>query len=132
MFKHYQPDVYKRQELVNPATDDVDHAKIGLMYVSDYSYAADPRYWTTQMYREDGQDYRLAATSNWMYMGLWEWTISRRSGPTDISFAVNATGYVSDGNVGTGFLAARPVFYLESAVTYVSGSGSMTDPLRIG
>ena len=32
------------------------------------------------MYREDAQDYRLATTSNWMYMGLYEWTISRGSG----------------------------------------------------
>ena len=119
-------------ELVNPATADVEHAKIGLMYVSDYSYAADPSYWTTQMYREDGQDYRLAATSNWMYMGLWEWTISRDSGYADVSFRVDATGYVSNDYVSTNFFAARPVFYLESAVTYVSGSGSMTDPLRIG
>ena len=42
-------------ELVNPATADVEHAKIGLMYVSDYGYAAYPSYWTTVMYREDGQ-----------------------------------------------------------------------------
>ena len=119
-------------ELVNPATADVEHAKIGLMYVSDYSYAADPSYWTTQMYREDGQDYRLAATSNWMYMGLYEWTISRSSGNTDISFIVLTAGDVGSNFVSANFFAARPVFYLESAVTYVSGSGSMTDPLRIG
>ena len=102
------------------------------MYVSDYSYAADPSYWTTQMYREDAQDYRLATTSNWMYMGLYEWTISRHSGHADISFYVHATGTVSGDYVSASFYAARPVFYLESAVTYVSGSGSMTDPLRIG
>ena len=119
-------------ELVNPASDIKETAKIGLMYVSDYSYAADPSYWTTQMYREDGQDYRLAATSNWMYMGLWEWTISRYSGHTDVSFPVSAAGAVHNNYVSTNFNAARPVFYLESAVTYVSGSGSMTDPLRIG
>ena len=84
------------------------------------------------MYREDAQDYRLAATSNWMYMGLYEWTISRSSGSTDVSFYVDTLGYVSSSYVSAYFLAARPVFYLESAVTYVSGSGSMTDPLRIG
>ncbi len=104
-------------ELVNPATDDIEHAKIGLMYVSDYGYAADPSYWTTEMYREDGQDYRLATTSNWMYMGLWEWTISRSSGYADISFAVRATGSVGSSLVSASFGVARPVFYLESAVT---------------
>ena len=118
-------------ELVNPAENTTYNAKIGLMYVSDYSYSADPSYWKMEMYRADGQDYRLAATSNWMYMGLWEWTISRDSGSTDISFNVYATGSVSYNYVSADFIAARPVFYLNSDVTYVSGSGSMTDPLRI-
>ena len=118
-------------ELVNPASDIKETAKIGLMYVSDYSYAADPSYWTTEMYREDGQDYRLAATSNWMYMGLWEWTISRSSGYADVSFGVNTTGYVNNRSVSTNFDAARPVFYLESAVTYASGNGTINAPIRI-
>ena len=118
-------------ELVNPATADVEHAKIGLMYVSDYSYAADPSYWTTEMYRRDGQDYRLAATSNWMYMGLYEWTISRDSGTGAPSFHVGTAGHVGSNNVSTNFDAARPVFYLESAVTYASGNGTIVDPIRL-
>ena len=118
-------------ELVNPAIADVEHAKIGLMYVSDYSYAADPSYWTTQMYREDGQDYRLAATSNWMYMGLWEWTISRDSGYTGVSFYVSAAGHVSSHGVSSGFHAARPVFYLSSNVAYAGGTGEMNSPIRL-
>ena len=118
-------------ELVNPATADVEHAKIGLMYVSDYSYAADPSYWTTEMYREDGQDYRLATTSNWMYMGLWEWTISRTSGSADISFGVFSAGGVDSRIVSTHFLAARPVFYLASTVNYAGGNGTVVNPIRI-
>ena len=119
-------------ELVNPASDIKEAAKIGLMYVSDYSYAADPSYWTTQMYREDdAQDYRLAATSNWMYMGLYEWTISRNSGNTDFSFLVHTTGYVGDSRVNTDFNAVRPVFYLNSNVAYDSGIGTIVDPIRL-
>ena len=118
-------------ELVNPATADVEHAKIGLMYVSDYGYAADPSYWTTQMYREDGQDYRLAATSNWMYMGLWEWTISRISGNMFNLFGMGVIGYVGSGHVSTNFNAVRPVFYLSSNVDYASGNGTITNPIRI-
>ena len=118
-------------ELVNPATADVEHAKIGLMYVSDYGYAAAPSYWTTPMYRGDSQDYRLAATSNWMYMGLWEWTISRDSGYADLSFYVNATGYVADSYMSRNAYAARPVFYLSSNVAYAGGNGSMTNPIRL-
>ena len=118
-------------ELVNPASDIKETAKIGLMYVSDYNYAADPNYWTTQMYRSDAQDYRLAATSNWMYMGAYEWTISRNSGTTDVSFHVNTTGDVGNGNVSANFAAVRPVFYLESAVAYADGNGSMLNPIRL-
>ena len=117
-------------ELVNPATADVEHAKIGLMYVSDYGYAADPSYWTTEMYREDGQDYRLATTSNWMYMGLWEWTISRSSSFTYNAFFVNYTGYVDLNGVTTTF-AVRPVFYLASTVNYAGGNGTVVNPIRI-
>ena len=118
-------------ELVNPATADVEHAKIGLMYVSDYGYAADPSYWTTQMYREDGQDYRLAATSNWMYMGLWEWTISRNSGNMVNLFGMGVIGYVGNGHVSTNSNAARPVFYLSSNVAYAGGNGTVVNPIRI-
>ena len=118
-------------ELVNPASDIKETAKIGLMYVSDYGYAADPSYWATEMYREDAQDYRLATTSNWMYMGLWEWTISRYSGYTDISFHVDTTGRVGGNDVSTAFHAARPVFYLASNVAYAGGNGSMTNPIRL-
>ena len=75
-----------------------------------------------------------------MYMGLWEWTISRYSGNadvsrssgyTDISFRVDTTGIVSSSYVSTNFNAARPVFYLESAVAYAGGNGTITNPIRI-
>ena len=118
-------------ELVNPASDIKETAKIGLMYVSDYGYAADPSYWTTVMYRVDAQDYRLATTSNWMYMGLYEWTISRGSGSADGSFYVGTAGSVGHNGVSADFPAARPVFYLESTVNYASGNGTIVDPIRI-
>ena len=118
-------------ELVNPATADVEHAKIGLMYLSDYGYAADPSYWTTEMYREDGQDYRLAATSNWMYMGLWEWTISRISSSTNYAFSVYSAGYVIGDNRVTVTAAVHPVFYLSSNVAYASGTGEINSPIRL-
>ena len=119
-----------QNELVNSASDIKETAKIGLMYVSDYGYAADPSYWTTQMYRSDAQDYRLAATSNWMYMGLWEWTISRHSGYADISFSVDTAGFLNS-NVSTSFYAVRPVFYLSSNVNYASGNGTIDSPIRL-
>ena len=117
-------------ELVNPASDIKENSKIGLMYVSDYSYAASPNYWTTQMYRDDGRDYRLATPGNWMYMGMYEWTIIHDSVLIDYSFYVSYIGCTSY-TIGTSFSAIRPVFFLNSDVTYTSGDGAITNPIRI-
>ena len=99
--------------------------KIGLMYVSDYGYGASEEYWTTEL-----NNYEPTVDSNWMYLGAYEWLISRNSDYTNGAFLVFGTGYVYSYGVNFTF-AVRPSFYLESDVTYASGSGSMTDPLKI-
>ncbi len=101
-------------------------AKIGLMYASDYGYAASNSYWTTNM-----GNYDSATNNNWMYMGLLEWTISRASSNSSDAFAVGNAGSISFTNVYRGVGAVRPSFYLTSSTTYVSGSGSSADPIRI-
>ena len=118
-------------ELVNPMSDIKENAKIGLMYVSDYSYAADPSYWTSQMYIINGQDYRLATTSNWLYMGLYEWTISHDPDNRGFSFRMYPHGHAGIANAGTNFYAVRPVFYLSSTVSYAGGNGTIVSPIRI-
>ena len=131
-----------KNEIVNPVTtNSTDNAteytaKIGLMYVSDYGYAADPTYWTYPGYNSDAtKDYRAATTSNWMYMGLYEWTISRNADYSDVAFIVGDTGNMSNDRVDSGYssndFGVRPSFNLESSVTYVSGSGSDDDPMVI-
>ena len=99
-------------------------AKIGLMYVSDYGYAASNSYWTTNM-----DSYNSAINNNWMYMGLYEWTISRRSS-TSGAFGVFYSGNLVSYYVYYAYVV-RPSFYLTSSTTYVSGSGSSADPIRI-
>ena len=56
--------------------------------------------------------------------------ISRNSYNTNNAFNVNSTGNVNHGDV-TISGAVRPSFNLESSVKYVSGSGSMSDPVRV-
>ena len=106
-------------------------AKIGLMYASDYGFAAAPSAWTTTLYKYGGVAIKNV---NWMYMGIYEWTISRAADNSDIAFFVNASGYVT-GNDFQGYVGytndVRPVFYLTSSVNYVSGSGSATDPIVV-
>ena len=100
--------------------------KIGLMYVSDYGYGASEEYWTTEL-----NNYEPTVDSNWMYLGAYEWLISRGSDYAGTAFRVSSSGYVGSLSRVRITNAVRPSFYLESDVTYASGSGSMTDPLKI-
>ena len=100
-------------------------AKIGLMYVSDYGFAASNTYWSTNL-----SSYNSATSNNWLYLGSYEWTISRYSDLSNGAFSVNS-GRVDFNLVYRISIAVRPVFYLSSLVNYVSGSGSSADPIRV-
>ena len=106
--------------------------KIGLMYVTDYYYSASPSAWTLVGYNSSDatKDYRAAKTTNWLYLGSYEWTISRDSDSTVTALGVGGTGRVSGDLVAVSGVA-RPSFNLESSVKYVSGSGSMSNPIRV-
>ena len=116
-----------RNEIVSPATNTTYSAKIGLMYVSDYGYAASPANWTTTLYNYDNNTNR---NNNWMFMGLYEWTISRSSDDSNYAFVVSDTGYVSYGSVYND-RGVRPSFYLKSGVALEGGTGSASDPYRL-
>ena len=123
-----------QNEIVNPVTTNSQDnkteysAKIGLMYSSDYGFAADPSAWTTNLIDYDGTAIKSV---NWMYMGLSEWTISRLADNSSSALNVYNTGHVGNGGVGDFAYGARPVFSLTSSVNYVSGSGSASDPIII-
>ena len=127
------PSVVYQNEIVNPVTTNTTDnateytAKIGLMYVSDYGFAADPSAWTLTM---GSYNNTTATSTNWMYMGLYEWTFSRNADTSNVAFYVNYGGRVSYNYVNFNY-AVRPSFSLESSITYVSGSGSASDPMVI-
>ena len=120
-------------EITNPVTTNTTDnattysAKIGLMYVSDYGFAASPDAWTLTM---SSYNNTTATNNNWMYMGLYEWTISRDAGISDTAFGVYGGGRVGRDSVDDVY-GVRASFNLESSVSYVSGSGSMSDPIVI-
>ena len=101
--------------------------EIGLMYPSDYGYAASPEAWITNLISYDSS---TIPANNWMYIGLIEWTIIPRSSRNDVVFHVYYNGALSSYNVHIGY-AARPVFYLESNVQLEGGSGTSSDPYRL-
>ena len=66
-----------------------------------------------------------------MYMGLYEWTISRIADNSTYAFYVYNNGYVDNDGAGSDSIGVRPSFNLLSSITYVSGSGSANDPIVI-
>ena len=128
------PSVAYQNEIVSPVTTNSQDnatelkAKIGLMYASDYGFAAAPSAWTTNLYDYDGAAIKSV---NWMYMGLAEWTISRTADNSNRAFYVNFTGHVDNYFVGNVAYGVRPVFYLSSSVNYASGSGTAADPILV-
>ena len=123
-----------QNEIVNPVTTNTTDnvttysAKVGLMYASDYGFAAAPSAWTANLNTYNGEAIKNV---NWMYMGLYEWTISRTAGHSNYAFYVHSTGSVGYNSVGSNAFGVRPVFYLTSSVNYASGSGSATDPILV-
>ena len=126
------PKTSYQNEIVAPAENTTYDAKIGLMYVTDYGFAASPSAWTTTLNNYDGNDAKGTSikTINWMYMGYYDWMISRLSASSNGAFVVTYDGYVNLGNVSNNY-GVRPSFNLSSSITYVSGSGSAVDPILI-
>ena len=126
-----------QNEIVNPVTTKTTDnkteytAKIGLMYVSDYGYAASPTYWTYVGYNSDySKSYASAKGENWLYGGGWDWTISRIADDSYSVCRVYYDGYANDYIVNYSY-GVRPSFNLESSITYVSGDGTQYNPIRI-
>ena len=116
--------------------------KIGLMYVSEYGFAASPDYWEESLY-----DYFKPYNSefNWMlYEGSGcELTITRDSKFNGVWDGVSYNSFVyqiftgDQGHItsSTDFIGttstARPTFYLKADVMYDSGDGTQENPYRI-
>ena len=124
----YQNEVVKPVPGSTSSNGETEHpAKIGLMYLSDYGFAAAPSAWTTNLYDYDGAAIKNV---NWMFLGATEWTISRDADHSGNAFTVSDDGYVYNHIVYYDD-AVRPVFYLSSSVNYASGSGSAADPIVV-
>ena len=116
----------------NPTTYGPENAtgnstKIGLMYVSDYGYAAYPDAWATNLYDYDSS---TITQNNWLYMGLVEWTMTPNSHESNAAFNLYNIGLLFIYSVSDDF-SVRPVFYLKSNISYVSGDGTKASPFRI-
>ena len=120
-------DAYQN-EITSPITNTTYEAKVGLMYVSDYGYAAAPSAWLTTLHNYYNSSVKSV---NWMYMGFEEWTISPNSTYSYRVFNVLNDGRVFDNNSANRDDRLRPVFYLESSVKKIGGEGTINKPYII-
>ena len=106
-------------------------SKIGLMYVSDYGFAASPSVWTERISNYGGSVNGSTIRSlNWMYMGFEEWTITAHSSIRD-AFILANYGISGTNSAANGY-GVRPVLYLKSIVAYAGGSGTKDLPITLG
>ena len=102
-------------------------SKIGLMYASDYVFAAAPSAWTANLDTYNGEDIKNV---NWMYMGLNDWTITPRSSFSYFVFYASSDGRLSTNGTGNRH-GVRPVLYLKASALYAGGSGTKNSPITL-
>ena len=102
-------------------------SKIGLMYASDYGFAAAPSAWTSNI---SSYNSSTITSVNWMYMGLYDWTMTPCSSSSDGVFFLGYNGSLntSGASYGTG---VRPVLYLKASALYAGGSGTKESPITL-
>lgn len=120
----YAAEVEKATETYGPS-DGI--SKIGLIYVSDFGFAASPSAWTTTM-----DSYRNFNDVNWLSL-IDSWTITHNlSNDTEVFSVSNGILYYTGNVAVTGQKRyVYPVFYLLSSVAYSSGDGTKDSPIRI-
>ena len=101
-------------------------SKIGLMYASDYGFAAAPSAWKSGLHNYNTK----LRESNWMYMGLNEWTITPNSSNSNYVFVASNFGYLGYDSAYNE-QGVRPVLYLKASVAYAGGAGTKDSPITL-
>ncbi len=108
--------------------DLISTTNVGLMYVSDYMYGTLPEYWNTiaSNYKNDE-----IKDNNWIYLGMYEWTISRVASTGNGIRRVDEDGMSCNANGVNTYLYLRPVLYLSSQVKIAGGLGTESNPYQL-
>ena len=121
--------VVYQNEIINPYQKLTCNTKIGLMYASDYGFAAFPSAWNTILNSYHLENIR---TNNWLFINdKQEWTITPRTDLNTNAFVTSLNGYIGSTFIGEYSHAIRPVFYLDSKTKLLSGEGTESNPYRL-
>ena len=99
----------------------------GLVYISEYGYAADPQFWQTEM-----KNYNNSSSSNWL-SGKTYITLSSRiySNYTTQGYVYLISGNAYSCSLEEGCLIGLDNYttvYLKPDILYISGEGTINDP----
>ena len=99
---------------------------VGLMYPSDYGYAAGNSCVNgTRLYNYDGG----CMNKDWLYIAnTAQWLMSPDSSTSIGAFIVRSSGDGSVLHISSDTTSARPVFYLTSSASITDGEGTETNP----
>jgi hypothetical protein len=130
---------YERGTIVYSGRPTTWSGKIGLMYPSDYGYAASGGSTTDratclakELYNWRSSSVSDCKNNDYLYLKSTEWTLTPYSGNSVDVFYVNSAGSVYDGRNASNPAAVRPVGYLISNTKILSGNGSNETPWIIG
>ncbi len=132
-YKIISKDMYNAEINGNGKATQIE-AQIGLMYVHDYGFASDKSNLNSKLYPDYKSDSNRQ--NNWLFNGVFEWTITPWWTPGVSSEFYNAIGIQADGVMGwpnfiVSYLAVRPTFYLTEEEIYNGGIGSAESPYKL-
>ena len=106
--------------------------KLGLMYPSDYAYAADLSLCKITGYNYESEGSNCAPT-DWLFNSGSQWLMSPNSGDSDYAWDVDEAGFVSNDVDDVDIVhGVRPLAVLKSDVTKVEGDGTNGNPYKLG
>ncbi len=121
---------YERSSNVSSISKVSSIDNIGLMYVSDFAYAAQYSCWNSG-YDLSAYSNTTCAAANWLSSSFQEMMITPDISDTTQIFYINEIGSIGAANATIGW-TYRPTLYLKESVYYISGTGTQTDPFIIG
>ena len=98
---------------------------VGLMYPSDYGYAAGNICVSGTILNKY---YEGCMNKDWLYSKTYQWLMSPVSGHSYGVLYVTSLGSVSTEGNSFGTFPAHPVFYLNSSASITSGEGTLNNP----
>ena len=112
--------------------------KVGLMYPSDYAYAADLGLCTVTTSRyynvHDAVNTANCVGTDWLHSGSIQWTLMHFSNSSSYVFNISNYGTIPYESIPPTAAYARdiyPVVYLKSDIMIIDGDGSRDDPYVI-